>query len=70
MIITLLLIDKLIISYLVYTKESQIYYLKLSKLMKELHIGKEVWTYKGLNFGLVDINENIINDELVRIVSG
>jgi hypothetical protein len=38
--------------------------------MKELHIGKEVWTYKGLNFGLVDINENIINDELVRIVSG
>ena len=31
--------------------------------LEELHIGKAVWTYKGLDFGLVDMNENIINNE-------
>lgn len=37
--------------------------------MRELRIGKAVWTYKNMNFGLVDINGSIINDELVRIIS-
>lgn len=38
-------------------------------LMKELKIGRAVWTYKSMNFGLVDINGDIVNEELVKIVS-
>lgn len=38
-------------------------------ILKELKIGRAVWSYKKMNFGLVDENGNVIDEELVRIVS-
>jgi endoglucanase len=38
-------------------------------IMKELKIGRSVWSYKKMDFGLVDENSKVINDELVKILS-
>ncbi|HYE84391.1 MAG TPA: cellulase family glycosylhydrolase [Clostridia bacterium] len=38
-------------------------------ILKKLDIGRAVWTYKTMNFGLTDMNGDIVSDELVQIVS-
>ena len=38
-------------------------------IMKQLEIGRACWSYKQMSFGLVDKNSNVINEELVKIVS-
>ncbi len=38
-------------------------------LMKAYKIGRTVWTYKSMDFGLTDAAGNIINEELVKIAS-
>lgn len=41
----------------------------LSSLLREYGIGRAVWTYKLMDFPLVDEASSIINPELIRIVS-
>jgi hypothetical protein len=36
----------------------------------ESGIGYAVWSYKGMDFDIVDINGNIVSDELVSIIAG
>jgi endoglucanase len=36
------------------------------ELLKELDIGYAIWTYKEMDFGLVDLDGNIVSDELVK----
>jgi hypothetical protein len=38
-------------------------------ILNEFKIGYAYWSYKQMDFGLVDKNGNIINDELLRVVS-
>lgn len=38
-------------------------------LLNEYHIGRAIWTYKALDFGLVDTNGKVVNEELVKIAS-
>ena len=38
-------------------------------LMNENHIGRAYWTYKALDFGLVDLDGTIVSDELVKIAA-
>jgi endoglucanase len=38
-------------------------------LLNEHDIGHAIWTYKNLDFGLVDKNGRIVNQELIRILS-
>lgn len=38
-------------------------------IMKQHDIGRTAWSYKEMDFGLVDINGNVINQKLVDIVS-
>lgn len=38
-------------------------------VLKQLEIGRACWSYKQMNFGLVDKNGNIISEELVKIIS-
>jgi hypothetical protein len=42
----------------------------VSQILRELGIGRAVWTYKAMNFGLVDDVGEIVSEELVAIVSG
>lgn len=39
------------------------------ELTKKLNIGRACWSYKQMNFGLVDADGYVISDELVEIVS-
>jgi endoglucanase len=39
-------------------------------IMKSHDIGYAYWSYKAMDFGLVDQKGNVVSDELVRIVSG
>lgn len=39
-------------------------------LFEEMNIGRAVWTYKAMDFGLVDAQGNVISEELVKVVSG
>jgi|LSQX01.3.fsa_nt_gb aryl-phospho-beta-D-glucosidase BglC (GH1 family) len=41
----------------------------LSDLLMEYGIGRAVWTYKLMSFPMVDENSDIINKELIEIVS-
>ncbi len=38
-------------------------------LLREHGIGRAVWSYKQMDFGLVDANGRVVNPELVKIVS-
>jgi endoglucanase len=38
-------------------------------LLNEHHIGHAIWTYKALDFGLVDKDGKVVNEELVKIAS-
>jgi aryl-phospho-beta-D-glucosidase BglC (GH1 family) len=38
-------------------------------LLNEFHIGRAIWTYKALDFGLVDKNGKVVSEELVKIAS-
>lgn len=38
-------------------------------ILNEYKIGYAYWSYKQMDFGLVDKNGNLINDELLRVVS-
>ncbi|MFP4016612.1 MAG: glycoside hydrolase family 5 protein [Halanaerobiales bacterium] len=38
-------------------------------ILNELKIGRAVWTYKGMNFALVDLDGNVVSQELIDIVS-
>lgn len=38
-------------------------------LLREHGIGRAVWSYKQMDFGLVDAQSRVVNEELVRIVS-
>jgi endoglucanase len=37
-------------------------------LLCDNHIGKAVWSYKAMDFGLVDLDGKIINGEIIKIV--
>jgi hypothetical protein len=39
------------------------------ELLNEFSIGRAHWTYKQLDFGLVDGNGVVINEELVKVVA-
>ncbi|HCE46214.1 MAG TPA: endoglucanase [Lentisphaeria bacterium] len=39
-------------------------------LLKENNIGRACWSYKGMNFSLVDYKNKIVDEELIKIVSG
>jgi len=39
------------------------------ELLNELSIGRAHWSYKQMDFGLVDANSKVINEELVRLVA-
>jgi endoglucanase len=39
-------------------------------LLDEHGIGQAVWSYKQMDFGLVDGNGQVVNEEMIRIVSG
>jgi endoglucanase len=38
-------------------------------LLRQHGIGKAVWSYKGMGFGLVDLDGRVVNEKLVQIVS-
>jgi hypothetical protein len=38
-------------------------------LLVEKNIGRCYWSYKGIDFGLVDQNSQVLSPELVKIVS-
>lgn len=38
-------------------------------LIKEYNLGHALWSYKALDFGLVDKDGNVVNDELVKIAA-
>lgn len=38
-------------------------------LMRELQIGRAVWTYKEMNFGLINGKGHVVNEELIEVVS-
>jgi len=38
-------------------------------LLIEYGIGRAVWSYKLMNFAMVDGNSNVINEDLIKIVS-
>ncbi len=38
-------------------------------LLNEYHIGRAIWTYKALDFGLVDRDGSIVNRELIEIAA-
>ena len=38
-------------------------------LLARHHIGRACWSYKGMNFGLVDGRDRVVDEELVKIVS-
>ena len=38
-------------------------------LLRENHIGRAVWSYKQMGFGLVDGDGKVTSEELVRITS-
>jgi endoglucanase len=37
-------------------------------LLRDNRIGKAVWSYKAMDFGLVDLDGKIVNDEIIKIV--
>ena len=39
-------------------------------LLDEYHFGRAAWSYKAMDFGLVDRHGRVVNEELVKIVSG
>ncbi len=39
------------------------------QLLKENHIGRAVWSYKQMDFSLVDAKGNIVSQELVKVIS-
>lgn len=41
----------------------------LVDLLNQFHIGRTCWTYKALDFGLVDKDGAVVNKELIEIVS-
>lgn len=40
------------------------------QILRALGIGRAVWSYKAMHFGLVDHAGRVVSDELVRVVSG
>jgi hypothetical protein len=38
-------------------------------LLDEFDIGRAYWTYKALDFGLVDGDGRVVNQELIELVS-
>lgn len=41
----------------------------LIELFNEQKVGRAIWTYKALDFGLVDLSGNVISPELVKIAA-
>ncbi len=39
------------------------------ELLDQFHIGRALWTYKALDFGLVDKDGKVVNQELVKIAA-
>ncbi|MEZ0536398.1 glycoside hydrolase family 5 protein [Caldicellulosiruptoraceae bacterium PP1] len=39
------------------------------ELLKELKIGRACWSYKSMNFALVDKDSKVVSEELIKIVS-
>lgn len=39
------------------------------ELLNQFHIGRALWTYKALDFGLVDKDGKVVNQKLVEIAS-
>lgn len=39
-------------------------------LLREHHIGRAPWSYKQMDFGLVDAGGNVVDEEVLRIVRG
>jgi aryl-phospho-beta-D-glucosidase BglC (GH1 family) len=39
------------------------------ELLNQYNIGRAIWTYKGLDFGLVDKNGKVVNQELVEVAA-
>ena len=39
-------------------------------LFKRYKIGRSYWTYKGMDFGLLDRKGNLVSEDLVRVLSG
>jgi hypothetical protein len=37
-------------------------------LLRQHGIGRAVWSYKGMGFGLVDWDGHVVNEKLVQIV--
>ena len=37
-------------------------------LLQEFEIGWAIWSYKAMDFGLVDLNGKIVNDEIIEII--
>ena len=45
------------------------WYRDFVSLLREYKIGRACWSYKLMNFGLVDQNGQVVDEELVKIVS-
>jgi endoglucanase len=41
----------------------------VTDLFRNLNIGRAVWTYKEMDFGLVNLKGQVINEELVRVLN-
>jgi hypothetical protein len=46
------------------------WHIDFNNLMDEYKIGRAVWSYKQMNFGFVDKDSKVVDDELVKIISG
>ena len=47
----------------------QVWHADLINTLREVHIGRAVWSYKEMDFGLVNMDGNVIDPALVKIVS-
>ena len=47
-------------------KSRERWYQDFTELMKELDIGRAVWSYKEMNFGLVDEAGNVVNKKIIE----
>ncbi len=45
------------------------WYRDFIELLARHNIGRACWSYKGMNFGLVDHRDHVVDEELVKIVS-
>lgn len=48
------------------TKSSIAWILDCIEILEENHIGHALWNYKELDFGLININNEVVNEELVE----